>query len=210
MHAEYLIDCMDASRDAGLANVLVTNGHARTQAARDVLDRTDATNVDLKSWDAGWYRSELGGDLPTVRGFIEQAAAAGVHLEVTTLVIPGRNDSEEEMRGISAFLAGLSPDIPLHLSAYRPMYKYSVPPTSEGSLRALARIASEKLRYVYVGNVPGRSDTTCPRCGAVLVRREGYRISLKGLRTREDGTSACGECGEPSPIRPPRGIEPAP
>ena len=161
VHAEYLLDCLRTANAQGLENVLVTNGHAREEPAREVLNLTDAANVDLKSWDAEWYRTELGGDLETVKAFIRLAAGL-TRLEVTTLVIPGRTDDPEGIRGISGFLAGLSPDIPLHLSAYRPMYKYRLPPTSRETLETLAKIARENLRYVYLGNVPGIGGYALP------------------------------------------------
>jgi len=201
VHAEYILSCMEAARQGGLENILVTNGHAREEAAKEILDRTDATNVDLKSWEAAWYRDELGGDLATVKRFLELAVER-THLEVTTLVIPGCNDSAEEIRGIAEFLAGLSPDIPLHLSAYRPMYRYDRPPTQRDTLETLANAARESLRYVYLGNVPGASDTLCPSCGIILVRREGYRVSVEHLRPAKNGLSACDKCGERLPILP--------
>lgn len=199
VHAEYVLDCMELARAEGLANILVTNGHAREEPAREILRRTDAANVDLKTWDPDWYRAELGGDLGTVRRFLEIAAET-TRLEVTTLVIPGRNDDEEGMRGIAGFLAGLSPDIPLHLSAYRPMYRYHLPPTPRETLERLARIARGALRYVYLGNVPGSEDTLCPSCGTVLVRREGYRVALGNLSPGETGAPRCGRCGTSIPI----------
>lgn len=199
VHAEYVLDCMEAAHGAGLENVLVTNGHAREEAATEILDRTDAANVDLKSWSPSWYRDELGGDLSTVRRFLELAAER-TRLEVTTLVIPGCNDSIPEMRGIAGFLASLSPDIPLHLSAYRPMYRYHRPPTQRDTLEALARVARESLRYVYLGNVPGGSDTLCPACGRVLVRREGYRVVLENMPPSKNGLGVCGGCGAEVPI----------
>lgn len=205
VHAEYVLDCMDRARAEGLENVLVTNGHALEDPAREILDRTDAANVDLKTWDPRWYRSELGGDLAAVRRFLE-IAAERTRLEVTTLVIPDRNDDDESMRGIAGFLAGLSPDLPLHLSAYRPMYKYRLPPTPPDTLERLAGIARERLRYVYLGNVPGQEDTLCTACGALLVRREGYRTSLESLVPGGPDSSACGRCGAPVPIVPPRGF----
>ena len=199
VHAEYVLDCMEAAHEAGLENVLVTNGHAREEAASQILDRTDAANVDLKSWSPSWYRDELGGDLPIVKRFLE-IAARSTRLEVTTLVIPGCNDSSPEMRGIAGFLASLSPDIPLHLSAYRPMYRYHIPPTPRHTLDSLARAARESLRYVYLGHVPAGSDTICPECGRVLVRREGYRVTLENIRTSKTGQGVCGGCGAEVPI----------
>ena len=203
VHAEYVLDCMDRAREEDLENILVTNGHAQEKPAREILSLTDAANVDLKSWDPAWYRTELGGDLETVKSFLGIAAEM-TRLEVTTLVIPGRNDDPGDMRGIAGFLAGLSADIPLHLSAYRPMYRYRLPPTPRETLELLAGIARERLRYVYLGNVPGSEDTLCPSCGAVLVRRDGYRIALENLLPAGPDSSACGSCGAPVPIVPPR------
>ncbi|HSV55691.1 MAG TPA: AmmeMemoRadiSam system radical SAM enzyme, partial [Magnetospirillaceae bacterium] len=137
IHAEYLLDCTRAAHAEGLGNILVTNGHALEAPAIEILRLTDAANVDVKTWDPAWYRAELGGDLGTVRRFLEIASTC-THLEVTTLIIPGRNDDPDMVRGIAAFLADLSPNIPLHLSAYRPMYRYTLPPTPRGTLERLA------------------------------------------------------------------------
>jgi len=190
---------MKAAHDAGLANILVTNGHALEEPAKEVLNLTDAANVDLKSWNPDWYRSELGGDLPTVRRFLELAAERTL-VEVTTLIIPSLNDSKDEISNIAGFLASLSPEIPFHLSAYHPMYQYDLPPTPFHTLEALADTARKKLRYVYLGNAPGSSDTLCPSCGATLVRREGYRVDIASLSSAADGAGVCGVCGSPAHI----------
>jgi len=197
VHAEFVIAAMEEARKAGLSNVLVTNGCAEPAAARDLLDRCDAANVDLKAWDTAFYRDELGGDLDTVRAFIARAVSMGVHVEATTLVIPGKNDDDASMEGIAGFLAGLSPELPLHLSAYRPMYRYALPPTPPATLGRLAAVARRSLRHVYVGNVAGeRNDTRCASCGAVLVARRGYAVDATGLRG-----SACASCGARAPFR---------
>ena len=197
VHAEYVIESMKLARAAGLKNVLVTNGCALEQPAGEILRLCDAVNVDIKAWNGDWYRAELGGDLPTVLAFVRLAYELGVHVEATTLVIPGRNDADDDIAGISAFLASLSPDIPLHLSAYRPMYRYTVRPTPESTITRLERIARQSLRYVYAGNLwSERNDTLCPHCGAVLVSRSGYRVDARGL-----SGNACARCGRPAPIR---------
>lgn len=196
VHAEFVIETMVEARAAGLANVLVTNGCALADAASDVLDHCDAANVDLKSWDTAWYRSELGGDLDAVKAFIAMAIEKGVHVEVTTLVIPGKTDKPEDIVAMSKFLAGLSPDIPYHLSAYRPVYKYTIPPTPDATVQKLASLAREQLRYVYEGNIFNESnDTRCPYCGAILVRRHGYAVDASGLKH-----GACAACGTPAPF----------
>lgn len=196
VHAEFVIDCMKFARAAGLLNVLVTNGCALPPASTEILTLCDAVNVDIKSFDAAWYRDELGGDLDTVLAFISEAFRLGVHIEATTLVIPGKNDDAAQIHGIASFLAGLSPDIPLHLSAYRPMYRYSVPPTPEATIDRAVSIARKQLNYVYPGNVAGeRSMTVCPACGATLLSRSGYATDTRGLRG-----SRCAVCGGQSPI----------
>jgi pyruvate formate lyase activating enzyme len=187
---------MKAARAAGLRNVLVTNGCASSDAAVSILSLCDAVNVDLKSWDASFYRSELGGDLETVKSFIETAVRSGVHVEATTLVIPGKNDDDWHIDGIATFLGSLSPDLPLHLSAYRPMYRYTIPATPAATIHRLAKVARIRLRYVYAGNVAGeRSITECRACGAVLVARHGYAVDATGL-----SGSRCSSCGTETPI----------
>jgi pyruvate formate lyase activating enzyme len=192
-----VIEAMAATRAAGLSNVLVTNGCALPPASTDLLARCDAVNVDLKSWDPDFYRRELGGELGTVKAFIAQARAAGVHVEVTTLVLPGANDSEAGIDAMAAFLASLSPELPWHLSAYRPMYRWTRPATTAASVRSLAARARLKLRHVYAGNLGfEREDDACPACGAVLVRRSGYAIDTTGLRKDPDGEARCAACDE--------------
>lgn len=197
VHAEFVEESMRAARVVGLKNVLVTNGCAGADAATALLSLCDAVNVDIKAWDRDFYRDELGGDLETVKVFVSMAYEFGVHVEATTLVIPGKNDEPDQIDGIAGFLASLSPDIPLHLSAYRPMYRYTAPATPSASIRRLVDVAGRRLRYVYAGNVPGeRSVTTCRACGAVLVSRRGYAVDASGL-----SGSACASCGARSPIR---------
>lgn len=196
VHAEFVIECMKQARAAGLLNVLVTNGCARAPASTELLALCDAVNVDIKSFDPDWYRAELGGDLETVMAFIRQAQRLGVHVEATTLVIPGKNDGEAQIAGIAGFLAGLSADIPLHLSAYRPMFRYTIPATPEVTIDHAVAVARRFLTYVYPGNIPReRAATSCRSCGATLVSRRGYAIDTRGLRG-----SRCAACGAASPI----------
>jgi pyruvate formate lyase activating enzyme len=212
---------MREARKAGLANVLVTNGCIRSGAAEELLGLTDAANVDLKSFSPKTYREVLGGDLDTVLGFILLAAEKGVHLELTTLVVPGLNDRGEELDASADFIAalrerkgaaggvsaGAAPPggrgaVPWHLSAYHPDWRWEAPPTPPELLLAAARRAREKLPYVYTGNLPGESnDTRCPRCGALLVRRRGFSTVYEKLAVREGAGGrygCCGECGSPA------------
>jgi pyruvate formate lyase activating enzyme len=182
IHFEFVRDAMAEARGAGLRNVLVTNGCLEPEPARELLGLTDAANVDLKTWSADAYSKTLGGDRDTVLKFIRSAKAL-CHLEVTTLVVPGLSDSREGLASIAAFLAELSPDIPLHLSAYHPSWKHRAEPTTAELLAELASIARASLRYVYIGNLASaEADTLCPSCGAKAVIRRGYRVDLSGLR----------------------------
>ncbi|MBN1242423.1 MAG: AmmeMemoRadiSam system radical SAM enzyme [Spirochaetales bacterium] len=197
VHTEWVIEAMSSVRAAGLANVLVTNGCVLPPASTELLASCDAVNVDIKSWDADFYRRELGGELEAVKAFIAEARGSGVHVEATTLVLPGSNDSEEEIDAIAAFLASLSPELPYHLSAYRPMYRWTKPATPPENVVRLAAIARGRLRHVYAGNLAfERNDDHCPACGAVLVRRAGYSVDASGLSGGTESEARCAACGE--------------
>jgi pyruvate formate lyase activating enzyme len=195
VHLEYVLECSRLARARGLKNVLVSNGFISPEPAEELLAVLDAANIDLKSFNPEFYRKEIGGELEEVKRFLTQARGR-IALEATTLVIPTRNDGPEEMEAIASFLAALDPDIPLHLSAYYPQYRYTLPPTPPATLRELAQVARRHLRYVYLGNVgPEPSDTLCRECGTALVRRRGYRVDTSGLEG-----SRCAKCGAPAPI----------
>jgi pyruvate formate lyase activating enzyme len=197
VHIEYLLDCMALARRSGIANILVSNGCINTGAAAEILALTDAANIDLKCFSEESYARILGGNLKTVLRFISAAHAMGVHLELTTLIVPGFNDGEDELRSAAGFIAGLSPSIPWHLSAYHPDWRWNAPPTDPAKLAAAAREARRSLFHVYAGNVPGeKNDTPCPRCKEVLVKRRGYRIDASGLVSGPSGYY-CAHCGEP-------------
>lgn len=148
---EFVRDCAAMVREAGMFNVLVTNGTIEEAPWRALLPLIDAVNIDLKGFTEAWYR-RLGGDLETVKRSIALAAEA-CHLEVTTLVVPGCNDGEDELRALSGWLASLSPDIPLHISRFFPRRRMNdLPPTPVDTVYRLAAVARERLRYVYTGN----------------------------------------------------------
>jgi pyruvate formate lyase activating enzyme len=195
IHAEYVVDTAALARSEGLKNVLVSNGFLKEAPAAEVLALMDAADIDLKGFNDSFYREATGGRLKEVQRFISQAARA-THLELTTLVIPGRNDSPGEIEEMAAWIAGLRKDIPLHLSAYHPEYKYTIPTTSAASLHELAVVARKHLTYVYVGNVSSEgSQTMCTGCGNVLVQRRAWSVQTSGLRG-----SVCAKCGLASPI----------
>lgn len=195
IHAEYLLDTASLARKEGIKNVLVSNGFLNEGPAAEILGLMDAANIDLKGYNDDFYRTETGGNLQEVKRFLSQAARA-THLEVTTLVIPGKNDDPREIEALAEFVASLGPHIPLHLSAYHPDYKYEIPSTSPEAVRGLAVVARRHLRFVYTGNLgPEESDTNCAGCGNLLVSRLGYAVRVTGLRG-----GSCAKCGAPSSI----------
>ena len=148
---EYVRDCAELVREQGMVNVLVTNGTIEEGPWRTLLPLIDAVNIDLKGFTPAWYR-RLGGDLETVKRSIALAAEQ-CHVEVTTLLVPGENDSAEEIRELAQWLASISPEIPLHLSRFFPRYRMiDHPPTPVEQVYGLAETAQGYLPYVYTGN----------------------------------------------------------
>ena len=148
---EYVRDCAAAVRERGMVNVLVSNGTVEEAPWRGLLPYIDAANIDLKGFNEAWYK-RLGGDLETVKRNIAIAAEHS-HVEVTTLLVTGENDTEDEIRALSRWLASVSPDIPLHLSRFFPRYRMTDrPPTPVETVYRLADAARESLRWVYEGN----------------------------------------------------------
>ena len=157
---EFVRDTAKLSYEAGLKNVLVTNGTAELSVLEELGGTIDAMNVDLKGFTDRYYRELLGGDLEMVKAFIARAVQL-CHVELTTLIVPGENDSEEEMRRLSRWVAGLrdaegrivGPDVPLHVSRFFPRFRMKDRSATEVSLICrLADVAREELRYVYTGN----------------------------------------------------------
>ncbi|GAB4230922.1 MAG: AmmeMemoRadiSam system radical SAM enzyme [Deltaproteobacteria bacterium] len=188
---EFVLDCARAFRAAGRKNVLVTNGFVTPEPLGELLPFVDAMNIDLKSMDPAFYRKICGGDLDPVLATIRTAAKA-THVELTTLLYTGHNDSDDQVQKVVDFVARTDPEIPLHLSRYFPQHRATAPPTPSDRLDAAYRIARERLPYVYVGNArrSGAEDTVCPKCGATVVRREGYRTDTGGL-----SGNRCAACG---------------
>lgn len=195
---EYVSDVCDACREVGLYTVMVTNGFI-TQAGLDLLGgRIDVWRVDVKGFDDETYRKLC--KVRSVRPVLEMAERArkhwGMHVEVVTNIIPTINDDDETLRGIAHWTAeSLGPETPWHITRFFPYLELShLPPTPMTTLRRAREIGvAEGLRFVYMGNVdePGGEDTRCPRCGALAVQRDRYRVAARELR---DG--ACASCGE--------------
>ena len=152
---EFILDTAPLLREKGMKTVLVTNGCVEEKIAKQLLPHVDALNIDLKSFDREVYRRTLGGDLETVKRFIERASAQ-CHVELTTLIVPGMNDSEEELRSLTDWVASLpgGEEIPLHITRFFPRYRMTDrSATARKTVLRLAEIAGEKLKFVYPGNM---------------------------------------------------------
>jgi len=193
---ELASECGRLAKEKGLANVFVSNGYMTTEAIDFARDFLDAINVDLKSFRDEFYRdlckAKLQPVLDTLRYIAHQT---DIWLEVTTLVVPGQNDSEEELKQIATFIADqLGPQVPWHVSRFHPCYERTgIPSTPPETLSLAYQCAREAgLRYIYVGNMPGfgHESTHCSRCTQLLIERNGYHIGRFNLL---NGT--CPDCG---------------
>ncbi len=183
---EYALDTARRAAEEGIKNIFVTNGYMTGEAREMIAPVLDAANVDLKSFRDEFYREVCGARLAPVLETIEQMPELGIWLEVTTLIIPGYNDSEKELGEIAGFLAGIDPAIPWHVSGFYPTYRLTdAHPTPAATLRKAREIGSAAgLRYVYTGNLPGDNgeNTYCPQCGKKIVERAGYRLGEVNIR----------------------------
>ncbi|HOA61821.1 MAG: AmmeMemoRadiSam system radical SAM enzyme [Verrucomicrobia bacterium] len=198
--SEWAAEVFARARPAGLVCGFVSNGNA-TREALDFLEPwLQAVNIDLKTFDDRRYRS-LGGTLERVIGTIRDAHARGIWVEVVTLLVPGFNDTEAELRAMARFLVSVSPDIPWHVTAFHPDYRMKEPRATEAGdlVRAAEMGVAEGLRFVYAGNLSGRvghwEDTRCSGCGQTLVRRRGFRMIEDRLSPR----GCCPGCGRSIP-----------
>jgi len=200
--SEWAVAVFTDARKQGLVTGFVSNGNGTPQMLEYLRPHIDLYKVDLKSFDDRHYR-ELGGRLQPILDTIAWLHQAGVWLEIVTLLVPGFNDGEQELRELTAFLASVSPDIPWHVTAFHRDYKMTGPPnTTPAMLLRAAAIAREAgLRYIYAGNLPGRvqdfEHTFCPACGEKLIGRYGYLVTE--YRLTKDG--ACPRCASPVPGR---------
>ncbi|NQS97349.1 MAG: AmmeMemoRadiSam system radical SAM enzyme [candidate division Zixibacteria bacterium] len=193
MWYEFLLDCGAEFHAQGMYNVLVTNGYVNPAPFDKLIPLIDAMNVDLKSMDDDFYRKLCGGvRLQPVLDTITAAHQAGIHIEITQLLITGENDSREQIERTVRWIADLGKDIPIHFSRYFPHYKFTAPATKSATLEQAYRIASQELEWVYVGNIAldVGNHSYCPSCGKMLVERWGYHTNVKALRENK-----CGECG---------------
>jgi len=194
---EYAVDASIACHEAGIETVAVTAGYITEQAREGFFKNVDAANVDLKGFSESFYHKLCAGSLQPVLDTLEYLVKeAGVWTEITTLLIPGENDSAKELDAMTSWIGEhLGPDTPLHFSAFHPDYKLmSHPATTHQSLLNAKRIAQKNgLKYVYLGNVhdPENASTSCPACGKTLIGRAGYTIS----GWHPDKKGCCESCG---------------
>ncbi|HOO55420.1 MAG TPA: AmmeMemoRadiSam system radical SAM enzyme [bacterium] len=189
---EFIRDTAPLIRKNGQKVVLVTNGYVNPDPLNELMPHIDAMNIDLKAFEDGFYRKYCGGGIEPVKKTIVSAFEAGIHVELTILLIPTLNDSMDLIGEQVEWIASISKDIPFHISRYFPSHKMEIPPTPLRTLQAAYDIASEKLNYVYLGNV-GNADharSKCPECGHVLVDRNGYRTNICGM-----DAGCCSGCG---------------
>jgi len=200
--AEWAVAIFREAKAAGLLTGFVSNGNATPEALEYLRPWLDLYKVDLKSFNDRHYR-ELGGRLEPILDSLRRIHSMGCWLEVVTLVVPGFNDSSAELHQMAEFLAGISPDIPWHVTAFHPDYKMTGPSATrpQDLLRAVEAGRDAGLRYIYAGNLPGElgglEDTRCPVCGETLVRRWGYRI----LEYRLTAEGTCPRCSAAIPGR---------
>ncbi|MDI6884137.1 MAG: AmmeMemoRadiSam system radical SAM enzyme [Hadesarchaea archaeon] len=193
---EYAMDVGKLAHREGLYNTYVTNGYITTEALQELLPYLDAANVDVKGFSDDFYRKICG--VPSIRPVLETCEwmiEHGIHLEVTYLVIPGENDSPEEIRKFCKWVAEkLGPEVPTHFSRFYPHYKLTDREATPVKTleRALGIAKEEGLSYVYIGNVPGHAgdNTHCPKCGELLIERYGFDIMQYRLRDHR-----CPKCG---------------
>lgn len=202
MWYEFVRDAAPLIRERGLKTVLVTNGFIEAQPWQELLEHIDAVNIDLKAFTGDFYRKYCQGRLEPVQQAIALAKGK-CHLEITTLLVEGHNTEVAEIRALSAFIADLDPNIPLHLSRYHPTHHWRQPATSPDLIRRLAEVAREQLNHVYTGNLPDSwlAETSCPHCGEILIRRgPEVRVHVRG--------GNCPRCLQPVNIQAERSQRP--
>jgi len=191
---EYAYDIAQLARDTGLLNVFVTNGYMTAEALKTIQPFLDACNVDLKAFSEDTYQKVCHARLQPVLDSIRMMKELNIWVEITTLVVPGLNDSEEELNNIARFIAGIDNNIPWHISRFHPDFQFTEAAATPVEVlnRACALGMEAGLRYIYVGNVIGKhEETMCPNCRRVLLRREGFSVAANILKN-----SCCPDCSE--------------
>lgn len=200
--SEYAYDCaFEAKKKAGLGSVYVSNGYASEESIKFIAPVLDAVNIDIKSFSEKFYSTTCHASLEPVLQTVKLCCKLGIWVEITTLVIPGKNDSKEELSEIAGFIASVDRDIPWHVTAFHPAYRMmDAMPTPVQSLVTARKIGlDEGLSFVYAGNLPQKGqayeNTYCPKCNALLIFRHGYSVKANALG--KDGK--CAECNKETP-----------
>jgi pyruvate formate lyase activating enzyme len=193
---EYTLEMGTLARQKGLGTVYVTNGYITEEALREIAPMLNAFRVDIKSFSETFYRTVCGGRLQPVLDATALAKELGLHIETVTLVIPGLNDSMEEMEALIKWvIENLGPDTPMHFTRFHPDYKMrDARPTATRTLERIYERAKELgIHYPYLGNVVSHpyESTYCPVCGSLLIERSGFAVQIRGLEDH-----VCAECGE--------------
>lgn len=199
IYFEYAHDCAKLAKEAGLRNCFITNGYQTPETIERMAGLIDAANVDLKAFNDDFYRERCKGRLEPVKESIRLMHEAGIHVEVTTLLIPEFNDSSDELKRMVEFLVSISPDMPWHVSRYHPDYKFDHAAVTPAKVIQTALEAGRKagLHYCYAGNLSAGEDenTYCPGCGEAVIVRYGFTARIVGLNG-----SNCRKCGRKLPI----------
>jgi pyruvate formate lyase activating enzyme len=193
--SEWAVAVMKTAQQRGIRGAYVSNGNATPEVLEYIRPYVDLYKIDLKSFNDKQYRT-LGCTLASVLETIRLTKAMGFWVEVVTLIVPGMNDSDDELKQMAAFIASVSDEIPWHITAFRPMYKMTEPPAPPPAtlLKAYGFGREAGLKFVYPGNLPGlvdeKEDTFCPSCGEKVIQRIGFEVR----RNRLDDAGRCPAC----------------
>jgi pyruvate formate lyase activating enzyme len=193
MWTEFVIDSGKACKERGIFTTFVTNGYINEEPLRRMKGIVDAMNIDVKGFTEEFYKNVCKARLAPVLEAVAVAKEMGVHVELTYLIIPGKNDSVGELERFCEWSAGIDRDMPVHFSRFHPDYKMrDVPPTPASTMEGACKIAKEKgVRFAYVGNMTSDQENTyCPECGSLAIKRSGFSMRMVNVK---DGR--CGKCG---------------
>ncbi|MBD3305559.1 AmmeMemoRadiSam system radical SAM enzyme [candidate division KSB3 bacterium] len=197
---EYMYDSAAYARQAGIGNVMISNGFIQKDPLVELCQHLTGVKIDLKAFTESFYREVCRGELQPVLNTLETLRDLGIWYEIVVLIVPTLNDSKAELQAMARWIAQeLGPEVPVHFSRFHPMYKIkNLPPTPVKTVEMARQIALDAgLQYVYVGNIPGHEgeNTYCPNCGSIVIRRIGYRIVAANL----DEQGRCTQCQHPIP-----------
>ncbi|PIE65704.1 MAG: AmmeMemoRadiSam system radical SAM enzyme [Desulfobacterales bacterium] len=181
---EFTRDCAELAHQKTIKNIYVSNGYMSSDAVKEMATFLDGVNIDIKAMNDHFYKEVCNARLQPVLDNVRFFYELGVWVEITTLIIPGLNDRKEELRQLATFIVEIDPEIPWHISAFRPMYKMmDCPPATINHLASALQVGKEAgLHHIYMGNVVGAGETTyCPGCGEAVVERRGYTIQNNQL-----------------------------